>query len=531
MSLRQKQINEILGYHDNINRDVFEREKKHVYYSGLQELQPRERDLVVEAEVKQRIQSIQYDIQNIAQGIHYIPSGTMVKTIASAYALEEGDYAADETTGDLGINIEPYKPQRELSTLSREKSGKENFDRILVFLTKLVRDWNNLVDYLTLKTQQNRYSDAQEASLKDGIAVLLEPIKELLEKVVLLKSQTQDYYKIYNTIKALYDCVSNSDLTHIPQNIMSDTTPVVIEDMTSSERRQIKDKIADYNIRIDDIEMMKSSDTVEADAISRLKMWYTSERAKLQKLLTGKKRNPSTTMAMLRAVMRDPANDRAYEKIIKKIKPKNREIIESKEERPERESKEEEPYGRSEYGKSREAPESVRRFGPYPPRPRSVTSEASKPRDKWQTQFIDEVTKLGSRTGLSTAQKDRYGVRIMSREKMGFLTEEEADELIKMVEAAPSREEGEGKPSRKKGGAVPLGNFPDEATLAPYISKHLKPSRFKNTKIADDTSSESGSDTDSAASSSEDEAKGGRKKRGGAKPVITNSPDKDLWFL
>ena len=26
MSLRQKQIDEILGYHDNINRDVFERE-------------------------------------------------------------------------------------------------------------------------------------------------------------------------------------------------------------------------------------------------------------------------------------------------------------------------------------------------------------------------------------------------------------------------------------------------------------------------------------------------------------------------
>jgi hypothetical protein len=123
-------------------------------------------------------------------------------------------------------------------------------------------------------------------------------------------------------------------------------------------------------------------------------------------------------------------------------------------------------------------------------------------------------------------------MRLSTAVARGALNRSEYNTLTDMLASVPEEEErGEGKPSRKKGGAVPLGNFPDEATLAPYISKHLKPSRFKNTKIADDTSSESGSDTDSAASSSEDEAKGGRKKRGGAKPVITNSPDKDLWFL
>jgi hypothetical protein len=124
-------------------------------------------------------------------------------------------------------------------------------------------------------------------------------------------------------------------------------------------------------------------------------------------------------------------------------------------------------------------------------------------------------------------------MRLSTAHARGGLNRPEYNTLSDMLILVPEVEEerGEGKPSRKKGGAVPLGNFPDEATLAPYISKHLKPSRFKNTKIADDTSSESGSDTDSAASSSEDEVKGGRKKRGGAKPVITNSPDKDLWFL
>ena len=616
MSLRQKQINEILGYHDNINRDVFEREKKHVYYSGLQEARPRERDLVVEAELKQRVTAIQYDIQNITQSIHYTPSATLVSAIGMAYGEEEGE-------------PQRYKPEVEQSNLARQKSGKDNFDRMFSFLTKLIRDWNNLVDYYLIKTQQNRYSDAQESALKDSLTSLVEPLKDLLQKVVLLKPVTHDYYKIYNPISVLLRIVESGDLSKLSPNIIDEKEerkdPIgdlrndlvknvddyekkfyiekdkfdalkeeIEQPHTEEEYRRllqekaaakglkqyyrgeyekeiaklkelpkrkekeiygyskdtkslIQNKIEDYRIRIKDVEMMIPSSKTEKAAIERLIHWYRSERDKLKKILSSetllhKARDVETEEGFIdedvplseifkrdikKRVTGEP-RDRQLQQILSKLSPKNRSIA--------GESKAEEPYGRSEYGRSREAPETVRRFGPYPPKPRSVSPVERRPRDKWQTQFIDEVTKLGKRNGLSTSQKDRYGTRIMSREKLGFLTEEEADELIKIVEAAPTREEGEGKPSRKKGGAGPLGEFPDEATLTPYITKHLKPSRFKNTKI-EVLESSSESESESEYSSSEEEQPvartGGRKKRckGSAKPVILNSPDKDLWFL
>jgi hypothetical protein len=309
----------------------------------------------------------------------------------------------------------------------------------------------------------------------------------------------------------------------------------------------VRNKIADYNTRLEDIELMVPSNKTEQTAIDRLKSWYMSEKEKLKKFkksgdivvyTTDKERyDPKTgvydyetlTDRLKRKIKsRKPGSpkDKQLQNILAKLTPRNRRIIEegeSKEERPERESKDEEPYGRSEFRLSREVtPSESRRFEPRPGRREYLANG----------QFANFYHEIVSNDIMSRPNKTALGMRLSTAVARGALNRSEYNTLTDMLASVPEEEErGEGKPSRKKGGAVPLGNFPDEATLAPYISKHLKPSRFKNTKIADDTSSESGSDTDSAASSSEDEVKGGRKKRGGAKPVITNSPDKDLWFL
>jgi hypothetical protein len=650
MSLRQKQINEILGYHDNINRDVFEREKKHVYYSGLQELQPREKDLVVEAELKQRVQSIQYDIQNIAQSIHYVPSATLVSTIGRAYEEEEGERGR-------------YKPAVEQSTLARQKSGKENFDRMFSFLTKLIRDWNNLTDYYLIKTQQNRYSDAQESALKDSITTLVDPLKDLLQKVVLLKPVTHDYYKIYNPIATLLRIVESGDLSKLPPSIVGESgiiesqEPEPLKDLqektereaqefekryrevdervtdlqrelmlphTDDEKRQLQaelasskrmaehyreqydvtsrkfqgyprvvrkrpeysretlslvdNKIADYNIRLKDIELMVPSNKAEKTAIDRLKSWYASEKEKLEKFkmsgdlkinttgshadrgasparVSGKERydpesgfidEETLTDKLKRQIKRRiPGSplDKQLQNILAKLTPRNRRIIEegeSKEAQPERESKDEEPYGRSEFRLSRDAtPSESRRFEPRPGEREYLANG----------QFANFYHEIVSNDAMSRPNKTALGMRLSTAVARGALNRSEYNTLTDMLASVPEVEEerGEGKPetrgglaprpaseprrTKKKGGAVPLGNFPDEATLAPYISKHLKPSRFKNTKIADDTSSES--ESESGSSSSEEPVTGGRKKRckGSAKPVILNSPDKDLWFL
>jgi hypothetical protein len=534
MSLRQKQINEILGYHDNINRDVFEREKKHVYYSGLQEARPRERDLVVEAELKQRVTAIQYDIQNITQSIHYIPSASLVSAIGEAYGEEEGEPGR-------------YKQYVEQSNLSRQKSGKDNFDRMFSFLTKLIRDWNNLVDYYVIKTQQNQYSDAQESSLKDSINSLVEPLKDLLQKVVLLKPVTHDYYKIYNPISVLLRIVESGDLSKLSSTIINEAYDVNYENYSVDTRNLIKQKMADYTIRIKDVEMMVPSSKTEEKAIERLKDWYVSERNKLDKFLSkGKPTIYTSEVEGKEGFIDDIPLDKLFKKfvldrkpggfkdtqlqqILSKIKPENKEVIgESKSEEPEtstlpRSASEPAtrvpPYGRSEYSESRDAPPPpVRRIPPPPP-----------------NEFLtDMITHIEKSSGFTDHEKYLMRNSAIQMNQLGKISKSELADIIKKIESAPVKEPESAvvkKPERKKGGAAPLGNFPDEATLAPYISKHLKPSRFKNIMIEDDTSSESGSDTDSEASSSEDEAKGGRKKRGGAKPVIINSPDKDLWFL
>ena len=624
MSLRQKQINEILGYHDNINRDVFEREKKHVYYSGLQEARPRERDLVVEAELKQRVTAIQYDIQNITQSIHYTPSATLVSTIGRAYGEEEGE-------------PQRYKPEVEQSNLARQKSGKENFDRMFSFLTKLIRDWNNLVDYYVIKTQQNRYSDSQESALKDSITSLVEPLKDLLQKVVLLKPVTHDYYKIYNPISVLLRIVESGDLSKLPPSIISESGIIESQEVeplkvlqvktekeaqeygnkrdeadarvrtiqreltlphTEEEMRQLREeeraakalaeyyseqydiaskkfrgyprvskkrpeysretlslvdnKIADYNIRLKDIGFMVPADKAEKAAIDRLKSWYTSEKDKLEKFkisgdlkinTTGKERydpesgfiDEETLSDKLKRQIkrRIPGSplDKQLQQILSKLSPKNRGIIESKEPEVERESKEEQPYGRSEFGMSREARQSEsRRFEPRP----GIREYLS------NGQFANFYHEIVSNDIMSRTNKTALGMRLSTAVARGALNRSEYNTLTDMLAAVPEENEGEGKPkrTRKKGGAVPLGEFPDEATLAPYISKHLKPSRFKNTKIEVlESSSESDSNTEYTSSEEEQpetpRPAGGRKKKckGSAKPVILNSPDKDLWFL
>jgi len=525
MSLRQKQINEILGYHDNINRDVFEREKKHVYYSGLQEARPRERDLVVEAELKQRVTAIQYDIQNITQSIHYVPSASLVSAIGEAYGEEEGEPGR-------------YKQYVEQSNLSRQKSGKDNFDRMFSFLTKLIRDWNNLVDYYVIKTQQNQYSDAQESALKDSITSLVEPLKDLLQKVVLLKPVTHDYYKIYNPISVLLRIVESSDLSKLSPTIINEAYDVNYENYSLDTRNLIKQKMADYIIRIKDVEMMVPSSKTEEKAIERLKDWYISERDKLEKFLSSGKPTINTAdvegkegfideipldkLFKKFVLDRKPGGfkDTQLQQILSKIKPENKEVIgESKSEEPA-------PYGRSEHSESREAPPPPpSRFGP------PVSRIPPPPPNEFLTDMITHIEKS---SGFTDHDKHLMRNNAIQMNQLGKISKSELADIIKKIESAPVKEPESvvvKKPERKKGGAAPLGNFPDEATLAPYISKHLKPSRFKNTMIEDDTSSESGSDTDSESSSSEDEAKGGRKKRGGAKPVIINSPDKDLWFL
>lgn len=141
---------------------------------------------------------------------------------------------------------------------------------------------------------------------------------------------------------------------------------------------------------------------------------------------------------------------------------------------------------------------------------------------------------------------------------------EALDKEISALEKQIEEMKGEGKPRRRGGN----NHYGDDSVLAPYLSKHLKPSKFHVKPPLQESSSESDSDMepDHVTSSEESEVEeGGRKSRrkkkavnpntfakqgkeglallekimskprGGrkksSKPLVNNNRDKDMWFM
>ena len=363
-SLRQKQIDEVLEYHDRINRDVFEREKKHVWNSGLQTSIPNRQDLTIEAEVKSKVQNILYDIQNITQSIHYLPSEEIVTLAARTYSirpkragprgprgpseekepegeLKESKSESDTSSLDSGSDLDSdsdrpdpgyaplsrpvreehpegyeedpeefrrYSKQINEKNLARIKSGKESFDNIFRFLTKVIRDWNNLVDYFNLKMRQQNYTGTEQNNFLSSVKTLVEPLKNALSKIVLLKTQTHDYFKLYNTLDNMLQLVEAAPpLNYIPHDILSTTVPDpgLTFGATDSTVRLARSKLTEYATRVADISLLVPTTTGEKESIDRLIAWYKGEGAKLQKLINRTRTpNPASHRSAVASIVR-----------------------------------------------------------------------------------------------------------------------------------------------------------------------------------------------------------------------------------
>ena len=153
---------------------------------------------------------------------------------------------------------------------------------------------------------------------------------------------------------------------------------------------------------------------------------------------------------------------------------------------------------------------------------------------------------------------------LRARKAGDFGKEEELNDQKTKLEADIDTMEGKGKPRRRGGN----NHYGDDSVLAPYLSKHLKPSKFHVKPPLQESSSESDSDMepDHVTSSEESEVEeGGRKSRrkkkavnpntfakqgkeglallekimskprGGrkksSKPLVNNNRDKDMWFI
>jgi len=660
-SLRQKQIDEVLGYHDNINRDTFEREKKFVFISGQQESPPTKDDLVVEASIREFTQAINYDLQNIAQAVNYIPSSFSLDILRNVYEEEEnpiyrynpvaqrskpkgtfevgedvtvrgkdvyGDFydgkQTDSEEEEENKSVDPreeayleepamptldlrrmkeqkrnpeYAKQIKEKGLEREKSSKDTFEKISLFLTKLIRDWNNLADFINIKLRQLTVKNITTFMMP--IKSLLEPIKDVLARIVVLRTQTPEYYKIYNTLTMLYNTVNETEQVPIrkldPREI--EAVPATEGDVTrvsfdQAEMARMRGK--EYEMIINDLTAVDYTTPQELNNARRLVGWYRDQQKKLATLIDSYNKTPRSKDYITR---RDKSNisliklfsvqDEFRERFLKKYpeselskyvgrtagmqNPSLATISDTRSEMSSRASE----YGSvgsersdfssldsyrpgSEYRRSRYSePGQVRFPSGYsrvqeeehyrrlaqPARRRSATSSEGEEKQLTSSdsdnEGVDEAKEIKwyepvSREikGLVMTGDKRSYPRLKSKINSAFslkrITSGTKNDLLEMLEKYESerkRKQGSGKP--KKGGN---DNFQDEASLAPYLTKHLKPSKFQGVPIIDEVNVESS--PSGSLQESSPQVTGGRKKRvKHRKPLVDNHADEDMWFL
>ena len=647
-SLRQQQIDEVLGYYDNINRDTFEREKKFVFISGQQESPPTKDDLVVEASIREFTQAINYDLQNIAQAVNYIPSTFALQILRNVYEEEEiphyyprafeprgskpagtfevGEdvvarpmemgvfdpdlmesfYEGEEKEGEedkyrdpreeaylaeaepeyfmdpekksdnphltfkhhleRGESANPeYEKQIREKGLEREKSSKDTFEKISLFLTKLIRDWNNLADFINIKLRQLTVKNITTFMMP--IKSLIEPIKDVLSRIVILRTQTPEYYKIYNTLTMLYNTVNETDQIPIrkldPREI--ETVPATEGDATrvsydQAEMARMRGK--EYEMIINDLSMVDYTSPEELENAKRLVDWYRNQQKKLATLIDSYNKIPKSkdyitrrenSKKRLTNLFRN--QDEFRERFLKKYpetetskyirkhaameNPSLATISGTRSEISSRESVGSEYSSLnsyrpgSEYRESRRSEPSHTRFpsgysriqeesyrSPVRIRRHSVTSSGES--EVGESKAEKHVTSSEEESASEVEEGSEYHRKLIKeliqiqkklRVKPVFAEEKRLLARSQKIRAKLDKltKKGEGKP--KKGGN---DNFHDEASLAPYLTKHLKPSKFQGVPIVDEVNM----------------VTGGRKKRvKHRKPLVDNNADQDMWFL
>jgi len=111
------------------------------------------------------------------------------------------------------------------------------------------------------------------------IKSLIEPIKDVLARIVILRTQTPEYYKIYNTLTMLYNTINETDQIPIrrldPREI--DSIPSKEGDVTRVSHDQVEmalSRTKEYEMIINDLEAIDYTTLQEKENAKRLVKWY-----------------------------------------------------------------------------------------------------------------------------------------------------------------------------------------------------------------------------------------------------------------
>jgi hypothetical protein len=490
-SLRQKQIDEVLDYHKNMNQAVFNRQVRQVQASNESRSAPHKTDIETEAGLRDKVDAMKINLQQINQYMYGTkPSSGM--SLDELLTLKRSSEEDDDLSGVFG---DPAAKEYGRLYREQERTFTKASDKVQSSLSSLVNEWNTLVNFYELKNRVKVFSESEQNALVGIIKELIDPIKELIGNIMKFKQPGKEgdmYYTSYNVLTTIMKNIESAPpLVKVQPNILTDKTgftqdfsPVENLNYTSIER--FKELYDSLNEQYSEASRMVANTQVEKDAKQRFLSKLDTEFNKIKSIQV----KADAQLKQLREKRdTDPAIFRKFsESLQRNLEKFNKRIysIEPPEYLSEPDIEDIEPVSDDDdtEGEEKDDPD-----------------EKPKERKKYsriQQRLRDQLDKVNEAISLVTSDTST--------------TVEERAALLKQL--YQSKREIKDKIGKKKGGAhYPYGTdqFGDESLLAPYLTRHVKPSKFHGTKKPDVSSSDESSQY-SGSDDSEDEIGGRRKK-------------------
>lgn len=600
-SLRQKQIDEVLDYHKNMNQVVFNRQVRHVQASNDPHAAPNKTDIETESGLREKVDAMKINLQQINQFMY----GTIGTESVSGMSLSELLQSKRMTEDYLKEGKDTYGVQPQDYTRmyqEQEKTFTKATDRVKSALASIVSEWNSLVNFYELKNRIKSFTESEQNALVGIVKELVDPIKELIGNILKFKQPGKEgemYYTSYNVLTTIMKNIQSAPpLVKVQASILNDKTGFIddfspMEDLNETTTKHFNEMYELLHKKYQEVSSIVASNQVEKDAKQKLLSKLDAEFRKIKNI-----QNKSDKQIQELVDKRDLVDDkgryvnndatrRSYSNMIRKIYEQNDELRKTllftdflAERGLSMATARSLLPGTSTVPITSTVPTTstgnVRQSKVNPSKSiqkqrSSTTAQRNGLKTKYDATYKDiykavEDKKL-SDYGAREAYQNLYNEiddtvfkhenlpgtkkfinylrdkQIDCNNQMLILTEiigddkdgvEESKEPVEERESKGGEDEeifreeviplfpdddeiGEGKPRRKKktkeGGAhYPYGKnkFGDASLLAPYLSKHVKPSKFHNTK--DDISSSEESSEGSGSDESEDEIGGRRKK-------------------
>lgn len=545
-SLRQQMINEALDYHMNMNHIVFNRERKHIEMAGQQTLDKKQSDIIIEGNIRDRISRIMTAIQKLIQTTQYTEGETTAATSSNvSRPVEMG------LTTSMATQTESDYIQSGLDKTTIPGSSLRSKKYISDSIATILSEYNGLCDYIDLQGRQKAFSQSDIAGIDGLVKQLIDSLKSVLVPVMAIKKSRSpesyaEYTRIYNVITAMIKNIQiGFPFQKVESQMLTERVPLREDIITRSDfdpyetgTRQYMEQL--YNSLIKEKASLENKlgkatkSPLEREAIQTRITAVDQQIAKL--------RTAGYRPIVERRAITETATETATEQVRARAEARAQELMNMAEAKAEEDAL----AGRRTlldviYSVL------IRNFG---------VDEANNIfgnlfnglRDE---EAIDAYNELRDRT--------RKDVRLPSLAALGIT--------------------GRGKPIRKKGKEASRSGghvhkqevFDDQAELEPYLTKHLRPSKYRKDVPPIESSSEESSGEEGDGSDMEiNELRLGKgrkkkatrkqkedikvimklptkeaavlieKKRGGAKknltpinkPAISDSKaDKDLWFM